>query len=50
MKAEALVDVLADTPTEVDAKTLGNTLLKVKAEAVADALFNRPEKKWRWRQ
>lgn len=50
MKAEALVDVLADTPTEVDAKTLGNTLLKVKAEAVADALFNKREKKWRWRQ
>ena len=37
MKAEAIVDALADTQAEVETETLSDTLFKVRAEALVHA-------------
>ena len=38
MEAESLVDMLADTLSQVQAKTLSDTLLKVESKALVDTL------------
>jgi len=42
VKAEALVDALADTLADVEAKTLSNTLAEVKAKELVDNLAYSP--------
>ena len=48
MKAEALLDNLANTLADIKGETLKDTPADVKAQALVDALADRPEQ-WRWK-